>query len=281
MRTPLIILGLFGGLASASSQGTIQFTDLQSDVTIHIYAPQAFIPSVETVGNANSSIGVTADQYEFNGVDANVFNTALGTITAGGSTVYTGGAIGNTNPANPTPAGPYHYDNGSDWTVQLFAAPGFNAASSALQPVSQYVTTIYTSSTLGGEFKAVFPRNDPGMPFTAANATIMLVVWYNGGVLPTGLGQSQLNAQLAADQSGNGPWAESPTDNLVANGDLGSPPNFPPDLQGLQSFAIVGPDYIPIIPEPDALCLIVSAMAARILSLSIREIFTRQNRAGC
>jgi hypothetical protein len=250
MKKTLVITALAAGVASGYSQGTVNFFDRQADVTIHIYAPQVASPGVETTGNANSAVGVTADIYDNNGVDANIGNAGLNT---GGTTVYTGGAIGNTAAANPTAAGLYNYNNGSDYTVELYAAPGINANVTALVPVSQYVSTIYTSATLGGAFKSVTVNSDPGMPFSGANATIALVAWYNGGVSPTGLSQAALTAQYA----GSPVKGMSLLDNLASLGGTGTPPAATPDLQGLQSFSLAT-----ATPEPSTIALGVIGASA-------------------
>jgi hypothetical protein len=249
MKKTIIISALCVGAASAYSQGTINFLDRQTDMTIHIYAPQVASPGVETTGNANSAVGVTADIYFNNGVDANIGNAGVNT---GGATVYTGGAIGNTAAANATAAGAYSYNNGSDYTVELYAAPGLNANLTALVPVSQYVSTIYTSATLGGAFKSITVSSDPGVPFSGANATIALVAWYNGGVSPTGLSQTALTAQYA----GSPVKGMSLLDNLAALGGTGSPPAATPNLEGLQSFSLVS------APEPSTIALGVIGASA-------------------
>jgi len=217
-------------------------------------------PNVEVTGNANSAIGVRADVYYNNGIDVNIFNAQPNTATSGGPTIYTGGAIGNTNTGNPTAAGAYSYNNGSDYTVELYAAPGFNAGASALVPVSQYTSYIITSSVLGGFFKSFFLDNDPGVPFAGADATVALFAWYNGGVSSIGLSQTTLSAQLAADQTSGMPWGRSPLDNV---GPLGSesPPEGPPippaDLQGLQSFSLT---TLVVLPEPATQTLVMFAL---------------------
>lgn len=250
MKKTLIICALVAGSLSAYSQGELTFNARQSDVYIHIYAPQLSSPSTEIVGDANSQVGVVADNYWYNGTDANVFNTAVNTGTTGGPTVYTGGAIGNTHTANPTAAGAYHYNNGSDYTVELFAAAGLNVASSALQPVTQYVTTIATSSSVGGNFKPITVASDPGIPGAAnGQGTIMLVAWYNGGVTPSGQSQATLNAQLIADQGGAGPWGADVPDNMGNLYESGAA--TPPFPEGLQSFSLV----VGTVPEPSTIAL--------------------------
>src|SRR5271157_1737866 len=119
-KLPLVCVLLAASL-SAYAQGTVVFNDNQQDVRIHIYAPQLADPGQQVYGDANASTGVTADIYAYNGIDPNPFGDTpisngftgydFATITTGGSTVYTGGAIGNISAANPTPAGAYHYNN--------------------------------------------------------------------------------------------------------------------------------------------------------------------------
>jgi len=253
MKKTLIISALLtAGALSSYAQGTVNFRDNQSDVTVHIFAPQAATPYIEVTGdqgNGSAVGGVSSDIYYNNGTDGNYAGGATAntgnasTQTLGGSTVYTGGAIGNTATANPTAAGSFNYNNGSDYSVELYAAPGFNAAASALQPVTQYLTTINTSSTLGGIYKLQNPTGDPGIASTlpAGTATIALVAWYNGGGTYTSYA-----AALAANQ----PTGESPLDNIGGLGGSGSPPASAPDMQGLESFSLVVP-----VPEPSTVAL--------------------------
>jgi len=246
MKKTLIISALLVGSLSAYSQGTVTFADRLTDMTIHIYAPQLASPGVVQTGQANAGLGVTADVYLYNATDANVFGTSAGTVSTGGSTVYTGGAIGNTRSGNATPAGAYNYNVGADYTVQLWAAPGLNALASALAPVTQYTTTILTSSTVGGAFKNLTIASDPGIANAAASATIALVAWYNGGT-----GMTLAQAQAAAD-----PWGMSLLDNLSGLGGSGSPPASPPNMEGLESFSLA------TIPEPSTIALGVIGASA-------------------
>jgi hypothetical protein len=249
MKKTLIISALLAGSLSAYSQGTLNFVDRQADMTIHIFAPQLATPGVETIGQQAGGGGVTADNYGYNGADANVFGvatTGAGATTpinsTGGTTVYTGGAIGNTLASNPTAAGAYNYNNGSDYTVELYAASGLNAAATALQPVSQYVSMIYTSSSLGGAFKSVTTyagAGDPGIPNTSGGAaTIALVCWYNAG----GTIASYTAAQQAGVPTGISPLVNDP--NLFL-----SSPATTIDMQGLQSFSLTS------VPEPSTIAL--------------------------
>jgi hypothetical protein len=253
MKKTLIISALLVGSLSAYSQGTVAFLDRQSDVSIHIFAPQLLTPGIEVTGDQGSALGtatggVAADIYYNNSTDLNYGGGSAqgagvtGTTTTGGTTVYTGGAIGNTATGFATPAGAYNYNNGSDYSVQLYAAAGLNAAASALQPVTQYTSVVYTSSTLGGAYHTAAPAPDVGIPGTTASqsATIALVCWYNNGGTIT----SYAAALLAGVPTGM-----SPLDNLTALGTLGTPANTPPDLVGLESFSLTS------VPEPSTIAL--------------------------
>jgi len=248
MKKTLILSALVVGSLSAYSQGTLLFLDRQADMTIHIFAPQLATPGVETYGQQAGGGGVTADNYGYNGSDANVFGvatTGAGPTTpinsTGGTTVYTGGAIGNTAAGFATPAGAYNYNNGSDYTVELYAASGLNAAASALQPVTQYSSVIYTSATLGGAFHSVpfSPGADPGIPSTATGAaTIALVCWYNaGGTIASYTAAQQANVPTGMSLLVNDP-------NLFV-----SAPATAVDMQGLQSFSLTS------VPEPSTIAL--------------------------
>jgi hypothetical protein len=245
MKKTLIISALLAGSLGAYAQGTVSFSDRDSDMYIHVYSPQAN-PAVEVTGNANSSVGIANDQYEQTGPNGYT-GTSVGVIVTGGTTVYAPNSlIGNTAAANATAAGAFNFNNGKFYTVQLYAAPGFNNALALLSPVSQYVTTLTTSGTVGGTFPAVIPGSDPGIP-NALNggATIALYAWYNGtGATATGL-------TLAQAIANGDPWGVSPLDNLGALGGSGTPPNLAtaPDMLGLQSFSLIG------TPEPSTIAL--------------------------
>jgi len=253
MKKTLIIGALLASSVAGYSQGTLAFVDRVSDVTVHIFAPQLLTPSIETTGDQGLATGaatggVTADLYANNTTDGNYAGGSAqtgvaGTTTTGGTTVYTGGAIGNTAAGFATPAGLYNYNNGSDYTVQLWAAPGLNAAATALQPVTQYTSVLYTSSTLGGAFHNVttFSPSDPGIANASASATIELVCWYNGGV-----GLTYAAALAAGDPTG-----VSPLDNLT--GLYVSGAGTPPSMEGLESFSLVVPGAI--VPEPSTIAL--------------------------
>jgi hypothetical protein len=247
MKKSLAISFLLVGSFSAYSQGTLIFTDRDWDMNIHIYAPQTATPGVETTGQANSAVGVTADIYEQTAANGYT-GAAVGVLVTGGATVYTGGAIGNTKLGNTTAAGAYHYNVGSDYSVELYGAAGYNQTLSSLAPLSQYTSILTTSATYGGTFIPISPYPDPGIPGTSpgAEATIALYVWYNVGGLT-----------LAEDQAGAGPWGVSPTDNL--GGLYLAAPAIPPDMVGLESFSLIVPATV---PEPSTIALGVMGVSA-------------------
>jgi hypothetical protein len=249
-KTFIMAASLLVGSLSAYSQGEVDFANRLTDMTIHIFAPQLLTPGIQVTGDQGLATGaavggVTADLYSNNGTDNNYAGGSgqtgtAGTITTGGTAVYTGGAIGNTLGSNPTAAGLYNYNNGSDYTVQLWAAVGLNQPATALTPVTQYTTVISTSSSIGGAFKNVttFSPPDPGIPNAASSATIELVCWYNGGV-----GLTYAAALAAGDPTGT-----SPLDNLT--GLYVSGAGTPPPLEGLESFSLTT-----AVPEPSTIAL--------------------------
>jgi len=250
MKKTLILAASLLGAVSGYSQGTVVFVDNASDMTIHVFAPQTASPGTEVTGDQGGATGVSADIYYNNGTDGNYAGGSTAqagttsTATSGGSTVYTGGAIGNTAAGNATAPGAYNYNNGSDYSIELYAAPGYNAPLSALQPVTQYLSTLITSSVKGGEFKTVSPSVDPGIANTSSGqATLALFAWYNGAGTYT-----SYSAALAAGV----PTGTSPLVNDGILGNIGTPPNTSTaaDLQGLESFSLVVPT-----PEPSTVAL--------------------------
>jgi hypothetical protein len=249
MKKTLILAASLLGAISGYSQGTVVFQDGQSDMTIHIFAPQTATPGTELTGDQAGVGGASADIYYNNGTDGNYAGGATsntgntGTASSGGSAAYTGGALGG----SATAAGAYLYNNGNDYSVELFAAPGLNAPVSALQPVTQYVTTIATTTAKTGQFKTISPPGDTGIPSTpAGTATIALVAWYNGA------GTATTYTSYAAALAAGVPTGISLPDNDSALGGIGGPPaSTPIDMQGLESFSLVAAP----VPEPSTIAL--------------------------
>lgn len=219
MKKTLILAASLLGAVSGYSQGTVVFADTETDMTIHIFAPQTASPGTQVTGDQSGGTGYTGDVYYNNGTDGNYAGgstaqaVSTGTVTSGGSTTYTGGALGYSG----TAAGAYNYNNGNDYTVELYAASGFNAPVTALQPVTQYLTTMGTTTAKSGQFKTVNPSSDPGIASTSGGqATIALVAWYNGNGTYT---------SYAAALAAGVPTGMSPTDNDGILGNIGTPPN--------------------------------------------------------
>jgi len=234
MRKSLIISALIAGSLSVYAQGTVNFNDNTSDFQIHIHVG-GLNPEVEEYGNASND-------------------------RPPGTTVYTGQLLGGSTAGT----GPFFYSDGADYTVQLYAAPGLNDAVSALLPVSQYKSTLYTIAAGAGMFIPVtFSANisDPGIPNTAnGQATLAIACWYNPGGNTYATEADAVEAMVPAGMS-------LPA-NLTDLGNIGGPPSTPPDLVGIQSFSIVAPQ---IIPEPGPIALAAIGASA----------FLFRRRKGC
>jgi hypothetical protein len=164
----ITIIGLMSLCAvGAYAQGTLVFfNDIPNTIVTHIYSPNPASPTVAQNGNA-----------------ANDFPA--------GSTVYGGTPIGGASGAAGTPI---NYSLGNNFTAQIYALVNPSGAAkpfSSLTPVSQYVTTLATTSAQGAGF-IVQPtiNSDPGIPNTGYDsvnqvidnrATISLAAWYNAG----------------------------------------------------------------------------------------------------
>jgi len=223
MKKTILATSILAVALGVHAQGTILFQDSKSASTleIKIYAPQTDVPSVETTGNSTSDYPA-------------------------GSTVYSGGLIGGTSSG----VGPYFYTDGSDYTAELYAAPGDNSTAT-LTPVTQYTSTFYTApSTAAGYFKAVTPVNDPGIPNTPSatqgSATAQLAVWYNGG----GTYSTYALAVAAGVPAGESPAFN--IDGLGGYNDNGTiTPDTSPLMTNMKSFSLA---IIPV-PEPSTIAL--------------------------
>jgi len=223
MKKTLILAATLAGAVGAFAQGTVNFADGESDVSVLIYAPNPASPTVETTGN---SVGDTPS----------------------GSTVYTGGTIGG----NSTSTGPTGYGNGNNFTAQLFGAAGTGLAFSQLSPLTQYTSGFAVKAGGAGQFIGASPANDPGIAGTgtasSSSATLSLAAWYNGGGTIT---------SLAAAEAAKVPYGWSTPFSLSNLGGSGSPPATPPDLVGLTSFSLVSS-----VPEPGTITLGLMGAAA-------------------
>jgi hypothetical protein len=145
------------------------------------------------------------------------------------------------NGPNDFPAGNTIYNgpllSGTEFSAQLWAAPGANAPEGSLLPASP-ITSFGTGANAG--FLIATIATLQGVPADASAATIQLRVWDNYG----GLFQTWGEAVSAF---------KSPLFTVDAIGGLVNPP---PPLIGLQSFSITG-----VIPEPTTLTLTVLGLA--------------------
>jgi len=219
-----LLIGLFSAMAlGAYAQGTILFSDQQSDATFHIYSPQAS-------GVAQS--GSTATDIP------------SGTFVFGAGSVLLGGASGAAGT-------PINYTFGNNFTVELYGAAGLNVAVSSLQPLSQYTSSIFTHPValkLGTFNAPSISGTDPGIPGTTTDAaTAAVACWYNAGGTIT---------SLAGAVSAGVPWGESPAVNLTDLSGFGAPPSTAGDLVGIQSFSLQN------VPEPGMIALGVMGACA-------------------
>jgi len=218
----------------ACGQGTINFSDkLNGSYVTHVYSPDSINPATQISGNT-------------------VGDTPSGTQTYPNS-VLLGGA--STGAATTT-----DYANGNLWSVQIYALPGDNATG-ALQPVTQYVTTMQTVASQGrtGTFAGFTPTGDQGIPNTCItnsggtttqnSATVSLYVWYNGGT-------SLTYVQSVADGFPAGHSPSVNVDNLGGTITVsGNPAALPPAL-GIPSFSLT------TTPEPSTIALGVLGASA-------------------
>jgi len=239
----LLIAGMtLAGAIGVFAQGALVFNNFATatpnvagvNVVFHIYSPQLVDTGTVT---GNSSVAYSTS------VRSGDFPTGTQTYTGallGGSTVGTG-ATG--------------WANGNDYSVDLVAAPGDNAALSSLVLVAGTTTTFRTTSAaVAGWFVA--PSTDPTIPGTTfsgsgdiidpTSASVAVQAWYSGnGAYPT------YAAAVAADVP-HGQGAEFNVDGL--GGGTISPPN----LANGQSFSLT--TYT--VPEPGMIALGVMGACA-------------------
>jgi hypothetical protein len=201
MKKTLVIGALLASATGLFAQGTVQFSDIASTFTVHIYQPNPANPSVEITGNASN--------------DKPAGTTVYPSALAGGTGTGTG--IGN----------------GSEVTVQLQASGGGTSAVALnlLTPVTQYTTTLYTIAAGAGVFVKPAISGDTGINGSGnGNATVALAAWYNDG--------GNITSLAAAQAAPGGIWGESAASFITGLGGLGSPPGTPPALSGITSFSL-------------------------------------------
>jgi hypothetical protein len=239
MKKTLTIISLLAGAVGVYAQGQIDFTDYVGpgagagqEFEITVYAPQVATPSQEMTGNGPSSSG---------GVYSSP--SSPGDLPGGTQTSYTGQPLGG----SATGSGATGYGNGGNYTIQLFAAPGANAAT--LYPITGASSTFYTFGAGNvGQFSANedITLNAQANGFNGiadgSTGTFQLRAWYSGG------GATSYAAAVAAGVP-NG------EDNAV-NITLNSPPNNASSMNPLTSFSLVS------TPEPSTIALGVMGASA-------------------
>jgi hypothetical protein len=152
------------------------------------------------------------------------------------------------NAANDTPSAATAYTgalvSGADWTAQLWAAPGNDAAEGSLQAATP-TTTFRTGGAAGNVAAPATAATLAGVPKDAAAATIQLRVY------PSSYADwAAAEAAWMADATQTIFIGKSPMFNLAA---IGGDFNTPPNLIGLQSFSLVANS---VIPEPSTFALL-------------------------
>jgi len=228
MKKTLLTTLLSMAAIGAFAQGSVVFNNhVAGTIATRIYAPDTVTPNVSFYGNTAGD-------------------------TPAGAQVYTGALLGGASGAAGTPI---NYTFGNNFSVQLMAAPGLNDSISTLLPVSQYLTTMRTTSSGAGIWlPPTYPSGDPGIPNTSgAAATVAVAAWYNAGGTVT-----SYSAAVAAQL----PSGESPAFNLSALGEpAGAGPSTPAEnLIGLQSFSLATS-----VPEPGTIALGVMGLSALLI----------------
>jgi hypothetical protein len=254
----IIIIGLVSLCAvGAYAQGTLQFYNQFSDLSFHIYAPNTANPNVMQEGN--------------NAADGAISGTSAPYI------VYGGIPIGGASGAAGTPI---NYSYGNNFYAQVFASPAGNGsgaapAFSSLSPVTQYMTTLATTSGEGaGSLVGLdFSSGDAGIPGTGYdgsglhgashilnNANVAIAAWYNAGGTITSLAQAESTQGI--------PYGYSAVTVLSGLGEPASvetsaaghtaQPTTPTEMYGIQSFSLVANN----VPEPSTIALGVMGACA-------------------
>jgi hypothetical protein len=237
----ILIAGMtLAGTMGLFAQGALVFNNVASgnpnvagvNSVFHIYSPQVATPSVEVTGNVATA---------FSSPSARTGDFPVGTQT------YTGTLIGGT----AVGTGSTGWANGANYSVDLIAAPGDNAALNSLVFVAGTLETFKTTAGNAGFFVA--PATDPTIPGTTfsgsgvtapTSASCAVQAWYNaGGTIAT----------YAAAVAAGVPYGQGAEFNVDG---LGGGTVNPPNMINAQSFSLTS------VPEPSTIALGVMGIGA-------------------
>jgi hypothetical protein len=242
MKKSLVTLITLAAVAGVYGQGTVIFNDHET---------------------SGSTVGGVFEIHIYGGTTP-LTGDAANDLPAGGTTSYSGDtAIGS----GGVDTGPTAFDNGTLYTVGLYAAPGDGVSAATMLGAGTadlIATTTFFNNANAGLFTAPGSETIPNLG-SAANgydATLMLACWYNGGT-----GMTYAQALAAGDPVGN----DTPVNfnNILGNNTSSGTPANPPSLgnggNALQSFAISA------TPEPSTIALGVIGASAFLMRLRRKQ----------
>ncbi len=226
MQKSLTIISLLAGAVGVYAQGQIHFDDYVTT------AGNQFEIQVWSVQPGNSQ----------------VFGNGPSDAPAGTQT-YSGAAIGGTAAGS----GPTGYANGNNYSIELYAAAGADAAAGTLTAVPSALATFNTTGFAGtwdaaGGVVVTVPQVAVG-----ATGSFQLQAWYNGGGT-----LSYAQAQAAGDPYGS---------SVEANITLGGATAPPVSLNPITSFSLTTQQ----VPEPSTIALGVIGASAFLMRLRRKQ----------
>jgi len=279
MKKIITTVALLAGAVSVYSQGVINYSDYAAGVqgfNIHIWSPQLATPSVENYGNST-----TLFQANQNSAAQLQGDNPVGSVNPGYTGVLIGGA-GTGKSSSYTPAN--MYQNGDNFTVELYAGAGTLASFSSLVPLPGTLSPIadgpYNENTSSVPYGAgvgyagqyVVPgagtvtfngsAGAGGLSIASGAVTVALAAWFNGG--------GQWNTLAAAEAAGVPfGWSKLGTEN-VASGTGNVPylpgPGMPQTLSGgITSFSLT------TVPEPSTIALGIIGASAFLMRLRRKQ----------
>jgi hypothetical protein len=241
MKKTLMVAGMVAGAVGAYAQGSLNWGDAQTGMTIEILSPSTSTPTVEQTGQTS---------YD----------------DPSGSTAYSGGYIGGATSGNgpgigATPANGYdsiNYQNAGNFEAGLYIATSQSALTSAITSGTPAATT----TLLGGGNDGLY-NTAPGA-YTSGLAVgtpvwIGIAAWYSGG------GAGTYAAAYQASLTGGAVQGYVESDTTVA---LGGGSGAPAGLSGLglTSFSLAG-----ATPEPSTIALGVIGASAFLMRLRRKQ----------